>query len=73
MNSFWAIFDIVILLLFSLFTLAYASYTLYFKIKCRNMHDCIKENCINRKNCRKTKITENTKKRLQNLVDSLED
>lgn len=47
-------------------------YILYFKIKCRRVMECQKENCVNRPNYDKAKMTENERKHLLGLIESLE-
>lgn len=47
-------------------------YIFYFKIKCYHVKGCQNENCVNRGNCDKTKMTENERKELLALLESLD-
>lgn len=46
-------------------------YILYYKIKCRRIKECRNENCKNRGNCDKVKLTENEKERLLAMIERL--
>ncbi len=46
-------------------------YILYYKIKCRRIKECQNENCVNRGNCDKVKLTENEKERLLAMIERL--
>lgn len=46
-------------------------YALYFKVKCRNVKNCKKNNCINRPRCKKTSMTKEERGRIEEMLNSL--